>query len=90
MESKATMTTLAESTATRRVAVQVINEAAPTERSKLEDREGQVWTTDEVRDDFDIIGFAAPMVVARRKSDGEKGTLFFQHEPRFYFGWQKA
>ena len=76
--------------AARRLAVQTLNESAQSERSKLEAREGQVWTTDEVGEDFEIIGFAAPMVVARRKSDGVKGTLFFQHEPRFYFGWQKA
>ena len=81
---------MSSSEAVRRIAVQIINEDAQTERSKLEAREGQVWTTDEVGEDFEIIGFAAPMVVARRKSDGQKGTLFFQHEPRFYFGWQKA
>jgi len=81
---------MSSSEAVRRIAVQVINEDAQTERSKLEAREGQVWTTDEVGEDFEIIGFAAPMVVARRKSDGQKGTLFFQHEPRFYFGWRKA
>jgi len=81
---------MSSSEAVRRIAVQIINEDAQTERSKLEAREGQVWTTDEVGEDFEIIGFAAPMVVARRKSDGVKGTLFFQHEPRFYFGWQKA
>ena len=32
-------------------------------------------------------GFPAPLVVVRRRSDGVLGTLFFQHEPRFYFGF---
>ena len=30
----------------------------------------------------------APLVVVQRKSDGQKGSLFFQHQLRFYFGWQ--
>jgi hypothetical protein len=32
-------------------------------------------------------GFKAPLVVVRRKSDGKKGSLEFQHQPRFYFGF---
>ena len=30
----------------------------------------------------------APLVVVRRKSDGVKGSLMFQHSPRFYFGFE--
>ena len=30
----------------------------------------------------------APYVVVRRNADGVKGSLEFQHEPRFYFKWQ--
>jgi len=37
---------------------------------------------------FDVLGFMAPVVVVRRKSDGQKGSLFFQHHPRFYFGFE--
>ena len=37
--------------------------------------------------DFEVKGFAAPLVVVRRRSDAVLGTLFFQHEPRFYFGF---
>ena len=38
---------------------------------------------------FEIIGFMAPLVVARRKADGRMGSLEFQHQPRFYFNWQE-
>ena len=38
--------------------------------------------------DFTVEGFAAPYVVVRRKSDGQRGTLMFQHSPRFYFGFE--
>lgn len=30
----------------------------------------------------------APLVVVRRKADGVKGSLEFQHNPRFYFNFQ--
>ena len=38
---------------------------------------------------FEVIGFMAPLVVARRKADGRIGSLEFQHQPRFYFNWQE-
>ena len=47
----------------------------------------QVWGPDEFRDDFQVIGFAAPLAVVRRKKDGLRGTVLFQHNPRFYFGF---
>lgn len=56
-----------------------------TERQRLEAQHGQVWDTPELSNDFEVIGFMAPYVVARRKSDGRKGSLEFQHMPRFYF-----
>jgi hypothetical protein len=48
---------------------------------------GQRWTTEELADDFEILGFAAPFVVVRQRSDGQLGTLEFTHEPRIYFGF---
>ena len=35
-----------------------------------------------------MLGFAAPLVVVRRKSDRVKGSLMFQGSPRFYFGFE--
>ena len=37
--------------------------------------------------DFEVLGFAAPFVVVRRRSDGVAGSLEFTHHPRVYFGW---
>lgn len=59
-------------------------------RARLEEEYGKVWTTDEMREEFDVLGFGAPFVVVRRKSDGKKGSLEFQHMPRFYFNWAEA
>ena len=55
------------------------------ERIRLEAEHGQIWNTDELAADFTVEGFMAPYVVVVRKSDGQKGTMKFQHLPRFYF-----
>lgn len=59
------------------------------ERQDLERSYGVVWDTMELAGTFEVIGFIAPFVVVRRKSDGKKGSLEFQHHPRFYFNWQE-
>lgn len=50
---------------------------------------GRTWTTEELQRDFEVIGFAAPFVVVRRCSDGQRCTLEFTHSPRIYFSWQE-
>lgn len=59
--------------------------AQPGTREVLEAEHGQVWTTQELSQDFEVIGFLAPLIAVRRKCDGKKGSLEFQHNPRFYF-----
>ena len=71
----------------RREMVAEIN-AEPGSRAALEAKHGRVWDTDQLRNDFEVVGFLAPLVVARRKSDGVRGSLMFQHHPRFYFNFQ--
>jgi hypothetical protein len=73
--------------AIRRQRLAEIN-AEPGSRQALEAKHGQVWDTDQLRQEFEVIGFMAPLVVVRRLSDGKKGSLEFQHNPRLYFGWQ--
>jgi hypothetical protein len=62
--------------------------ADPGSREALEAQYGQVWDTEQLGRDFEVIGFMAPLVVVRRKQDGVKGSLEFQHHPRFYFNFQ--
>jgi len=45
------------------------------------------WTTQQLRDDFEVIGFLGPYVAVKRRSDGVAGSLLFTHSPRVYFGW---
>ena len=71
----------------RRKMVAEIN-ANPGERAALEAQHGQVWDTTELSRDYEALGFMAPFIIVRRKSDGKKGTLEFQHHPRFYYSFQ--
>jgi hypothetical protein len=71
----------------RRGMVAEIN-GEPASRAALETKYGKVWDTDQVREEFEIIGFLAPLVGVRRKLDGVRGSLMFQHHPRFYFSFQ--
>ena len=55
--------------------------AAPGCREYLEAKHGQVWDTDQLQGDFEVLGFVAPIIVVRRKADGVKGSLMFQANP---------
>ena len=71
----------------RRALVAEINHD-PGSREALEAKHGQVWDTGEMTEDFSVASFAAPFIVVTRKSDGTKGSLTFQHRPRFYFDFR--
>jgi hypothetical protein len=73
--------------AVRQTVISEINQEAA-ERSRLEEQHGQVWSTDELTTDFEVRTFLAPCVGVTRRSDGMRGTLFFQHRPRFYWGFE--
>ena len=47
------------------------------------------WDTSELQRDFEVLGFGAPFVSVRRKADGVKGTLQFNHSPRIYWGFEE-
>lgn len=72
--------------AIRRQQMNQIN-AAPGSREALQARYGETWDTQELTQDFVVLGFLAPYVIVRRKSDGQKGSLLFQHEPRIYYSF---
>jgi hypothetical protein len=73
--------------AARRERLAEIN-AAAVGREALEARHGRVWDTQELTRDFEVLGFSAPYVVVRRRADGVRGSLEFQHAPRFYFNFE--
>jgi hypothetical protein len=51
---------------------------------------GKTWTTDEMQEEFVVLGFSAPFVIVERKSDRATGTLEFTHFPRYYFDFTEA
>ena len=78
----------------RRATVAQINSSVESndrdaERIRLESIHGKVWDTTEMSAEFECIGFMAPFVVVRRRSDGVKGSLMFQSIPRFYFSFRE-
>jgi hypothetical protein len=71
----------------RRGMAAVIN-SSPSSRDELAAAHGPVWDTGDLQRDYEVLGFAAPFVVVRRRADGRTGSLMFQHRPRFYFSFQ--
>lgn len=59
--------------------------AEPVGRAALTVLHGQVWDTNELQADFQVISFLTPYVRVKRRTDGVEGTLEFQARPRFYF-----
>ena len=69
----------------RQMVAEINTNAGP--RAELEAQHGQVWDTSQLQEDFQVVGFLAPVVVVRRRSDGVRGSLMFQNDPRFYYGF---
>ena len=57
-------------------------------KAKLEAKHGKVWTTSEMQDEFEALGFMAPFIIVRKRDTGERGSLMFTHSPRFYFSFK--
>ena len=85
----------------RRELVAEIN-ANPSPKAELEAvyGVGNVWTTNELSERFEVIGFMAPFAVVRERTTGaaaahavvvdgrgRKGSVEFQHSPRLYYNF---
>ena len=55
--------------------------------SEIRTEYGRTWDTEQLQTDFNVEGFGYGYCVATRKSDGQRGSLRFQHRPRLYYGW---
>ena len=69
-----------------RVVAEIVGEDVT--RKLIEARHGQVWNGSELARDFEVLDFSAPLVVVRRRADAVLGSLFFSHEPRFYWSFR--
>lgn len=58
-------------------------------RTVLQDQYGeQVWNSEQLMDTFEVSHFEPPYVHVIRKSDGVRGTVAFNDDPRFYFAFR--
>jgi hypothetical protein len=57
------------------------------ERKRLEALYGEVLDKVQMMERFEVLGFMAPYVVVKRKTDWKRGKMEFQHHPRFYFNF---
>lgn len=58
------------------------------DRAELEAQYGEVWSTAEATEKFKFIGIPAPqLAVVEVIETGQKGSIMFQHMPRFYFSF---
>ena len=74
--------------AKRRNMARVINAFALPKEELAKKIGEEVYDHVEVHEHFKVTGFAAPFCIATRLSDGERGVLLFQHNPRIYFQFQ--
>ena len=65
-------------------------EAVARVRAEARAHDGIVWNTDELRKDFEVLGFGHGYCVVRRKEDGVRGSLYFDHMPRFYYDFKEG
>jgi hypothetical protein len=47
-----------------------------------------VFSTEELQENFSVESFCSPLVFVTRKSDRVRGSLQFTHSPRFYFSFR--
>lgn len=61
-------------------------------RAALEDYygEGRVWNSEELLQHFEVSHFEPPYVHVISKTDGIRGTVAFNDEPRLYFAFTPA
>ena len=58
-------------------------------KRELVERYGKIYTTDQATELYKFESFCAPRVIVIRKSDGQKGSLRFIHQPRYYFDFKE-
>lgn len=46
-------------------------------RQEIAEKLGKTWTTDELREEFEVIGFSMGFCVAKNKKTNERGSLNF-------------
>ena len=61
----------------------------PRSREEIAGVSIDVWDPGELNTRFEILGFKSPFAIVREHATGEQGSVLFQHEPRYYFGFDR-
>lgn len=61
---------------------------ATRDREALEADFGKVYDTKELMAEFEVRSFSAPFVCVTRRKDNVRGSICFQNNPRFYWGFE--
>lgn len=72
----------------RREIISQVN-AQPKTRREMEMLGQEVWDSETLTQDFEVLGFRAPFVIVESRVDGARGSLMFQDSPRLYFGFER-
>lgn len=72
----------------RKEMTSIIN-SNPKTREEIAKKYGEVYDCEDIHTAYEIIAFAAPFVYVHNIATGMKGTLMFQHHPRFYFSFKE-
>lgn len=62
----------------------------PGSREALEDEHGQVWDTQELLRDFEVLERLGPYIAVRRRADGQKGNVEADDNFQFLFRFRPA
>lgn len=55
------------------------------QRTEIETQVGPIVDTAELQQQYSVHSFLAPYVSVTRKADNVRGTMLFEHSPRFYY-----
>lgn len=77
-----------DDTKQQRIALTAELNAVAGSREALEQQYGEVWDTQQLSAAFEVEGFLAPFAAVRRRADGVRGSVTFQHWPRYYFAFE--
>ena len=69
-----------------------INNDSPEEKTRREELiekygADNVFDSAELREKFEVEGFGGGICVVLRRADNQRGSLDFEHMPRFYFNF---
>lgn len=73
-----------------RMLQRMINDRQRNREEIEKDFGGPVWNTQELAAEFNVLGYRAPFAIVENKTTRQRGSVMFQHEPRFYFGFDQT